>query len=378
MDFLPEEFAKRCARIQALMHKAEMDALFLCTEAEIRYFTGFRTLFWLSPTRPWYVIIPQKGKPIALIPEIGVDLMQRTWLESEDIHSWSSPAENDDGISALIKLLSAYKHIGIAMGRESMLRMPLADFTKLKEGLLSHSFINATPLIDAVRHIKSETEIKVITKICTIASQSFANAPTLFSEGMAMQDIFRAFKISLLQNGAEDVPYLVGGLDEGGYSDVISPPSQRPARSGDILMLDTGATLKGYFCDFDRNFAFGHASDEAQYAYDKLYKATDIAVKAMRVGATCKDIYTLLGKALDATTSNVGRFGHGLGIQLTETPSIIHFDDTPLQAGMVMTIEPSLPLRDGKMMVHEENILITEDEAVLLTKRAPSELPVIK
>lgn len=50
--FLRTEFEARLARVQALMAKQELDALFLMSEAEIRYFTGFQTLFWQSPTRP--------------------------------------------------------------------------------------------------------------------------------------------------------------------------------------------------------------------------------------------------------------------------------------------------------------------------------------
>jgi Xaa-Pro aminopeptidase len=75
--------------------------------------------------------------------------------------------------------------------------------------------------------------------------------------------------------------------------------------------------------------------------------------------------------------SDVGRYGHGLGMQLTEPPSLIDFDDTELQAGMVITLEPSLTVTPGKIMVHEENILIREGPPELLSVRAERELPVI-
>ena len=81
--------------------------------------------------------------------------------------------------------------------------------------------------------------------------------------------------------------------------------------------------------------------------------------------------------ALGGGSSDVGRYGHGLGMQLTEWPSICAWDETVLRAGMTITLEPSLKMADGKMMVQEENILITEDAPVLLTERAPPELPAI-
>ena len=78
---------------------------------------------------------------------------------------------------------------------------------------------------------------------------------------------------------------------------------------------------------------------------------------------------------------DVGRYGHGLGIQLTETPSHAAWDTTELAAGMVLTLEPSViyTAADGapRMMVAEENILLTDAGAELLTRRAPREIPVL-
>ena len=59
--------------------------------------------------------------------------------------------------------------------------------------------------------------------------------------------MFRAFRREALLQGADDIPYLVGGAGAGGYRDVISPPSNRHLQSGDVMMLDTGATWDGYF-----------------------------------------------------------------------------------------------------------------------------------
>ncbi len=77
------------------MHSQGIDALFFTTEAEMRYFTGFRTLFWQSPTRPWFLVVPVNGKPIAVIPQIGAHLMASTWID--DIRVFSAPHPVDDG-----------------------------------------------------------------------------------------------------------------------------------------------------------------------------------------------------------------------------------------------------------------------------------------
>ena len=373
-DFPNAEFEARMEQLQGLMTDAGMDAILLCTEAEVRYFSGFRTQFWQSPTRPWYLVLPRIGAPIAVIPEIGAELMRQTWVD--DIRTWSAPNPADDGVSLLADVLSAYNTVGLPMGEEASLRVPLRDFYAVRDKCTAQ-FVDCSEQIKAVRLVKSDAEIAILRNICAIGSVAFDRAPNLFHAGQPLKQAFRDFKIALLEEGAEDVSYLVGAAGQGGYGDVISPPGLTPLKEGDVLMLDTGSTLQGYFCDFDRNFAIGHADDAAKQAYQTLWNATEIGLEHARAGKTCAELFDAMHTALGGGSSDVGRYGHGLGIQLTEYPSIAAFDKTPLQAGMVMTLEPSLTISEGKMMVHEENILITDDTPILLTKRAAPELPVI-
>ena len=95
--FPHSEFETRTARAQAAMAENGLSALLLTTEPEVRYFTGFLTRFWESPTRPWFLIVPAAGKPVAVIPSIGAHLMGQTWLD--DIRTWRAPDYDDDGIS---------------------------------------------------------------------------------------------------------------------------------------------------------------------------------------------------------------------------------------------------------------------------------------
>ena len=373
-DFLEAEFYQRTEKTQKLMYERGLDAILLCTEAEVRYYTGFRSLFWQSPTRPWFVIIPKSGKPIAVIPEIGRDLMERTWVD--EIITWPSPRREDDGVSLLVKVLKGSNKIGLLKGEEASLRMPLNDFETLNSKI-NGSFIDCSDLVKEVRLVKSELEINIIRQVCSIASCAFDRAHQLFHVGQPLDQAFRDFKIALLEAGAEEVPYLVGGAGQDGYLDVISPPSSQPLKNGDILMLDTGSSLKGYFCDFDRNWAIGKASNLAKTAYSKLYNATEVALKKIRPGMTCAQVFSLINSSLGEGDSDIGRMGHGLGIQLTEYPSLMLNDKTVLRENMVMTIEPSLSYGDGLMMVHEENICIRDGEPELLTKRAAEELPVL-
>ncbi len=93
------EFEQRTEKLQGLMAEQSIDALFLTTEPEFRYFSGFKSQFWESPTRPWFLVIPVKGKPIAVVPEIGKAGFDETWID--DVRCWPSPRPKDDGISLI-------------------------------------------------------------------------------------------------------------------------------------------------------------------------------------------------------------------------------------------------------------------------------------
>lgn len=230
-----------------------------------------------------------------------------------------------------------------------------------------------------VREIKSEAEIAKIRDICAIAGRAFARVPGFARAGRSLADVFRDFQVALLAEGADWVSYTAGGAGQGGYGDVISPAGPQPLRPGDVLMLDTGAVKDGYFCDFDRNFAIGRASDQARRAHAALWQATEEVLETLRPGQRARDVHRLLGEGLarHGMQPSGGRLGHGLGITLTEWPSFTPLDDTVLRAGMVLTLEPGCTTGEGRIMVHEENLVLREHGTDLLSPRAAAELPEI-
>ncbi|MGQ7844822.1 M24 family metallopeptidase [Granulosicoccus sp. 3-233] len=379
------EFEERARRVQANMRSADIDLLWLTSEADVRYLSGFMTQFWQSPTRPWHLLLPQAGAPVAVIPSIGLSCMQRTWVS--DIRSWSSPHPSDDGVSLLIdtltELAGSRGTIGLPMAAETQLRYPLNDFERLRAALGGSRFVDATASLRAVRQIKSAAEIEKLRHVCALVSRSFALLPELVRPGMTEVEVFRAFRILCLQQGADDVPYLVGAAGTGGYEDIISPPGDRAIGAGDVLILDTGCIFDGYHADFDRNFAIGHVDPASAAAHQRTWDATEAGLACIAAGhASCASVYDAMQSILspdqkDKSDSGVGRLGHGLGMQLTETPSITPFDHSPLLPGMVMTLEPGYRYADGKVMVHEENLLVTDSGYELLSTRAPRDIPLI-
>lgn len=374
------EFRARTERAQRGMEQAGLSALLLTTEPEVRYFTGYLTRFWESPTRPWFLILPASGKPIAVIPSIGAALMAQTWVD--DIRIWSAPDLDDDGVSLLAETLREVcpegTVIGLPDGHETHVRMPRADLNRLQQGLGARRLDGDGGILRALRMVKSPAEIAKIETACTIAERAFQRVPEIAREGVALDEVFRRFQMLCLDEGADWVPYLAGGAEQGGYTDVISPARATALKPGDVLMLDTGLVWDGYFCDFDRNWSVGTASQQVRDAYAALIEASDAAFEAARPGVTAAELFHVMNKVLSRISgeTGAGRLGHGLGMSLTEWPSLIPTDHTVLEPGMVLTLEPGIAVGD-KILVHEENIVITEGAPRFISPRIGPELPEI-
>lgn len=366
--FSTQEFKIRVATAQAHMAQQGLDAILLTTEPDVRYFSGYLTRFWESPCRPWFLVIPSTGDPIAVIPSIGAVLMARTWIT--DIRTWRAPNLDDDGVSLLANTL---RHIGARIGTpsglQSYLRMPLTDFARLNAAL-PQPIGEDGGIVQALRLVKSGVEIEKIRTACEIANRAFARVPEIAQAGVPLERVYRDFQRVCLDEGADWLPYLAGAAAPGGYGNVISPADDRPLAAGDVLMLDTGLVHDGYFCDFDRNFAVIDVSAEVDVAHGKLIDATHAAFAAAQPGATAAHLFHVMDKVVTggAGVSDAGRYGHGLGMNLTEWPSLIPTDNTVLTAGMVLALEPSIEIAPGIALVHEENIVIRDIGAEWLSQ----------
>ena len=384
-QFTLAEFELRMVRAQTMMRALKLDAVLLTTETNVRYFSGYFTQFWQSPTRPWFLILPLTGKPIAVIPTIGVVGMSNTWVE--DIRAWPSPFPEDDGVSLLSQTLAElpkrFGRLGMTLGRETHLRMPQQQVQSLYASK-HFDLVDVSREVLHLRSLKSAAEINRVAHICDVTSNAFAELPNFARVGMTERDVVAAFRMELLRQGADHSPFIVSSSGPDGYDDIIMGPTDRLVESGDVLIIDTGTVWQGYFCDFDRNWCFGDCSEETKVAYTTVYQATNAGFEAAKPGNTTSDLYRAMWPIMQAggaLGNDVGRLGHGLGSDLTEWPSNTATDDTVLEVGMIMTLEPGMSYlnKSGqvKQMVHEENIVITEEGAQWLSIRAASELPLL-
>ncbi|ULN66617.1 Xaa-Pro peptidase family protein [Vibrio gigantis] len=380
--FESAELELRTVELQKRLRAQNIDAAFFTTEPEFRYFSGFKSQFWESPTRPWFLVVPAFGKPIAVVPEIGVAGFDDTWID--DVRSWPSPRPEDDGISLLAATLSEVskgsRRIGSMIGPETHLRMPATNYALLQQKLSQHSVVDVSLMIRDLRSVKSQAEIDKVRFACQVTAAGFEYLRQNLTIGMTERQACKAMHLEMLRLGADACPYLISASGQGGYDNIIMGPTDRVLSEGDVLIIDTGANFDGYFSDFDRNYAFGYAQPDTIAAYDAVYQSTEAGLAIAEPGRTTGDVWQAMWSVLEkngALGNDVGRMGHGLGMQLTEWPSHVPNGDVILKPGMVLTLEPGMAFAKNRMMVHEENIVITESGCEMLHQRTWQSMPVI-
>jgi Xaa-Pro aminopeptidase len=383
--FTRAEYEGRIERARALMTEDKLDAIMVTAEPTLPYFSGLESqIAWVSPSRPWHLILPRDGDPIAIIPASGVREWSGTsWIK--DVRTWRSPNPANEGLDllagAIKSLRRSFNRIGAELGQEARLIMAPGDLMRLKEMIGPTEMRDCQSIIRRLRFVKSKAEIAHLKHIATIASDSFEGLPKLFKTGMTDAALVRALSADILLRGGDKVPYMVIGSGKGGYDSTSLGPIGHEFAKGDVFQIDTGSRWGDYFCDFCRNYAVGKPTDEVVRAYETLWRATEAGIKAAIPGSTSADLFRAQAKVIEGAgyaVSDVGRMGHGLGRNITEPPSNKPDDKTVLVPGAAMTIEPMLRFGKGKLMVHEENLVVTESGAKLLTKRAPREMWVLK
>ena len=273
----------------------------------------------LGEPHAWSSWSPESDRRKSAVAE-----MAATWLE--DIRSWPSPRWADDGTSLLAGILTdmprRFGRIGFELGREHSLRMPVMQFLGCAISCGALSLDNGSPCIWQIRMVKTG---EPRSPISSISARSPAGP---------MRRCRGSCRSATAKGGLPQAAHRAGPARRriphrscrrspgpGGVSQIVcGPPYDRVLEAGDVLFFDTGSTFDGYWCDFDRNYAVGAISDAARRAHEAMWQATEAGLAAAVPGASCAAVFHAMARIIEAAGSvgnNVGRFGHGLGMQLT-------------------------------------------------------------
>jgi methionyl aminopeptidase len=138
-------------------------------------------------------------------------------------------------------------------------------------------------------------------------------------------------------------------------------PGPRKIQEGDIVSIDCGVTLEGYYGDAAITVPVGNVSEEDNRLVEATRRALELAVEAARVGARVSDISCAIQSHIESNGFAVIRefAGHGIGTSLHEEPQVPNFGKRgfgpKLREGMVLAIEPMVSRGDWRVTIAEDN-----------------------
>ena len=139
---------------------------------------------------------------------------------------------------------------------------------------------------------------------------------------------------------------------------------------GDMLVSETAAPVWGYNAELERGMVVGEPTDEQRRLFGHVVAAQEVAVAALRPGVTCADVDRAVLDYFDAEGIRdlwSQHTGHGIGLRNHEAPFLDVGDHTPVEAGMVFTIEPGVYKEGLGGFRHSDTVVVTEDGIEILT-----------
>lgn len=363
----------RQKRLTEALLAAGLDGLALNPGPSLTYLTGLH--FHLSE-RPVVGLFTPKNPPIMVLPELeaaktsdpGYELSAFTY--PEDLDQW--PAAFEQGGRAA----------GVSGGKVGVedRRLRLLELRLLEASLPESRFVNATDTIAQLRMHKDASEIAAMQEAVGIAQKALQETLPLIKIGMPEKDLANELVMQLLRQGsAGELPFQPIVSSGPNSANPHAFPGEKQLAGGELLVIDFGANVEGYFSDITRTFGVGEASEEQAIIHTTVQQANAAARAAAKPGATCGDVDKAAREVIGA--AGYGRYfthrtGHGLGLEIHEEPYMRAGNPMPLAAGMTFTIEPGiyLPNQDGVRI--EDNVVVTEDGLRSLTD-FPRELQIV-
>ena len=229
---------------------------------------------------------------------------------------------------------------------------------------------DASPMVEKLRMVKDEDEIARIKEAVLLGAQVFERATQVLRPGVKEVDVAAELELAARGAGAEGMSFPT--IIASGARSALphGRASAEEIKVGGFVVCDFGVILSGYCSDQTRTVWLGKASDEARRVYEAVREAQQAGIDAVKPGVAVGEVDAACRKVLG--NAGLGRFfthstGHGVGLEIHESPRVAHRQREILQPGMVITIEPGVYF-PGKWGVRiEDMVAVTAGGCEVLT-----------
>ena len=366
----PAERLDRLARAQTLMAGIGAEALVIGAGPSLRYFTG---VGWNATERLVAMILPREGAPTLVCPRFELGSLEASLGIEAAIVLWE---EHESPYALAASVLAGLGAKTLAIDPA----LAFFAFDGLRLAAPGIATLNAAPVVDGCRMIKSPAELALMRQAKAMTLEVHRRAAAILAPGITTTAVRRFIDQAHRALGADDGSSFCAvqfGLASA-YPHGL--PGEQRLADGDIVLIDTGCKVQGYNSDITRTYVFGTPSTEQRRVWDIEKQAQAAAFAAVRPGVPCEEIDAVARRVLEAAGFGPDyalpglphRTGHGIGLSIHEAPYLVRGDRTPLAPGMCFSNEPMIVVPEAFGVRLEDHFYVTADGAAWFTEPQPS------
>ncbi|QYR20019.1 Xaa-Pro peptidase family protein [Paenibacillus sp. sptzw28] len=353
---------KRIAEVRNKLRDLNLDALLVTSPVNRRYLSGFT------------------GTAGALLITLS-----NNWLITDFRYMTQAPLEAADFtvVEHGLKLMETVKELALSAGIVRLAfeqeHVVFSDYSVWKALLGGIQLVPESGIVEELRLIKDEAELAVMRNAAVLADITYNHILSFIKPGVSERDVALEMEMFMRRNGASSTSFetIVASGERSALPHGVA--SDRIIGRDEFVKLDFGAYYEGYCSDITRTVVVGTPTDKHREIYEIVLEAQLTALAGIKPGMT--------GREADALARDViarhgygecfgHGTGHGLGMEIHESPRLSKTGEIVLKPGMTVTVEPGIYIPGFGGVRIEDDIVITEDGNTLLTS-SPKELRVL-
>jgi len=338
------------------LHASGIDALFIASEANISYLTGFTG----DSSR---LIVSSNGTYFLTDGRYTEQAEQECHGEIE-ILKWL----NDNRYGTETYHYVSEKLNIRRMGFEEDI-LTFHEFTALKGGINQGEAIAVSGLVEGLRMVKDESEITWLKEACRITDLALEKLIPTIKPDVTELELSARLEYELKMAGSEGISFDTIVLFGSRTSLLHGKPGSSRLKQGDLILFDFGGMKGGYHADMSRTFVMGKATEEQKDLYHAIKRAQESAVASTIPGVPGKHPDSVAREALGDKylVHYYPGLGHGVGLEIHEQPFLKHTCETMLEKGMTVTVEPGCYIPGWGGIRIEDTIVVRDHAPEVLT-----------
>jgi len=364
------EHGARLAKVQGLMQQRRMGALLIESGSSLEYFTGIR---WHRSERTTAALVPAQGSVVVVTPAFEEPSVRETLKVAAQVRPWK---EDESPFELLGGAWRDFGHGG-PLAIEPTTRYFIVERV-VAAAPAKPSIVAGDELVRACRMVKSSAELALMQAANTVTISALRYVHGQVRAGMPAADILALMVAATEQLGGSHEFTLVLLNEASAYPHGSIKPQQ--VRQGSVILIDTGCSVHGYQSDISRSWVFGEISARQRELWDTVKRGQELTLETAKPGVAAgavdkavRAFYEGKGWSRDYGLPGLShRTGHGIGLDVHESPYLVRNDTTPLQPGMCFSDEPGLYIPGEFGIRLEDCWYMTESGPKLFTPLARS------